>query len=492
MIAGVAIAARRRRRATGPGAQSLRRTPLEPAAVEAVAPEPPAPEPPAPEPAEPEAMAPEPAEPEAPAPEPAGAEEIGLSRPHRRLRPALVVAVLLVAGSGAIAVPRLFSSKTAPEVTASQAPAARQETFLVITTAASDLSQQADSLAFFAIDRSTSPPPAPSGSPGAAPSASGAFPIGTAVSPVVMFLPTSTLSQIPGQDFDRIGKAYSIGGASLQVTTAENLLGVRVDEWAAFSDRTLAGLVDRAGGIVVDVPDKLLAPSGRGRFEVAFEAGSQRMEGAAAARYFGFTGEGESELSRFPRMRAVWEGLFQRFAQDPPGLAALFERAGRSVASGTSGAEVGGFLASFAAAPADDRSYPVLPVKSVGTGDAYQVEEGPLGGIVEEFFPGSSLRPAGGATVRVEIRNGNGRPDSGARVASRLVRAGMKVVVTGNAPSFNYPATKIVVYSDDRDALAVGDRVRRLLGVGRVEVGLRPQTFVDVTIVVGKDFLGEG
>jgi len=94
-----------------------------------------------------------------------------------------------------------------------------------------------------------------------------------------------------------------------------------------------------------------------------------------------------------------------------------------------------------------------------------------------------------GARPRLEIRNGNGVPESGERVAALLVPAGMNIVVTGNAPSFTYNSTRVVVYGDDAASLALARKIRDLLGVGDVEVGTRGQTIVDVTIVVGKDFV---
>jgi len=35
----------------------------------------------------------------------------------------------------------------------------------------------------------------------------------------------------------------------------------------------------------------------------------------------------------------------------------------------------------------------------------------------------------------------------------------------------------------------LGQEIRNLLGVGAVEVGTRAETIVDVTVVLGKDFL---
>jgi hypothetical protein len=72
-----------------------------------------------------------------------------------------------------------------------------------------------------------------------------------------------------------------------------------------------------------------------------------------------------------------------------------------------------------------------------------------------------------------------------------LVPAGLRIEVTGNAPTFDYRSTRIVIYSDDAVGLALGQEIRNLLGVGTVEVGTRAQNVVDVTVVLGKDFLAK-
>jgi hypothetical protein len=72
----------------------------------------------------------------------------------------------------------------------------------------------------------------------------------------------------------------------------------------------------------------------------------------------------------------------------------------------------------------------------------------------------------------------------GEEVADKIVPGGFTVVVSENAQSFDHDETLVVVGSSSD--VALGERVRDLLGVGSVNVsvssGLAP-----VTIVVGKD-----
>jgi polyisoprenyl-teichoic acid--peptidoglycan teichoic acid transferase len=91
--------------------------------------------------------------------------------------------------------------------------------------------------------------------------------------------------------------------------------------------------------------------------------------------------------------------------------------------------------------------------------------------------------------VRVQILNGNGAPGIGEQVASELVGEGFRVVLSGNADRLDYAETLIVIYESTPEAQESAERVRDLLGVGEVQVSVQPQGIVDLTIVVGKDFI---
>jgi len=151
--------------------------------------------------------------------------------------------------------------------------------------------------------------------------------------------------------------------------------------------------------------------------------------------------------------------------------------------------DAAGFLAAFAAA-GEGRAYRTLPVEAVGTGgteNAFRVQQTRLDELVRTLLA-ASLPPEGpGRGARVQVLNGNGEPESGAAVADVLVPAGFRIADTGNARSFDFRTTKIVVY---REAdVPIAERIRELLGVGTIEISRTQQTIVDVTVVVGRDFV---
>ena len=101
---------------------------------------------------------------------------------------------------------------------------------------------------------------------------------------------------------------------------------------------------------------------------------------------------------------------------------------------------------------------------------------------------GAYAIPGDGADrVQVEVFNATGRP-SVARVGTRVLRrGGIDVVSFGNAPPAVgvLDSTEIVIR---RGPAVVGERIRRVLGVGRVTVKPDSTLLVDASVYLGKNF----
>ena len=87
--------------------------------------------------------------------------------------------------------------------------------------------------------------------------------------------------------------------------------------------------------------------------------------------------------------------------------------------------------------------------------------------------------------VPVEVRNGSGEPGAGGGVGEAIVPLGFRVVLSGNAESFDVRRTEIVANGVDHQPEA--QVIRDALGVGTVRVSQVPSGIADVTIVIGTD-----
>ena len=91
-----------------------------------------------------------------------------------------------------------------------------------------------------------------------------------------------------------------------------------------------------------------------------------------------------------------------------------------------------------------------------------------------------------GSAITVEVLNANGRSGD-ARVGTRLLRRhGIDVVFFGNADAGTLDSTRIIVR---RGSAKVGEQVRAALGLGKVEIDLDSSKLLDVSVLLGTDFV---
>jgi hypothetical protein len=186
---------------------------------------------------------------------------------------------------------------------------------------------------------------------------------------------------------------------------------------------------------------------------------------------------------------AFWDALFETFSEDADALSAVFRGAAdvlsESDASAEEHAAIFGAIAELAP---EDRVIQALTVTAleVPGNRLYASDAEELADFVTEVVGDD----AGTETqTRVQILNGNGVPGIGEEVAAKLVGEGFRVILSGNAKRLDYEKTLIITYDSSPDGQALARRAQGLLGVGDVQVSTQDQGIVDLTIVVGKDFL---
>jgi polyisoprenyl-teichoic acid--peptidoglycan teichoic acid transferase len=396
------------------------------------------------------------------------ASRTGRRRKQRlRKRAGITAVIVLVAAVGAWVINRPGNGDRAASGKVLAGPLeGSQVTYVVTTQLADDLSEQADTITVFALD------------------ARGA-------NPFVLFVPAAVQAEVPGHGFDSVGRALSLGGVPLHLLTVENMLGADIDHEITVRDDVLARLVDAAGGLDIEVTEQLFAPEGGGRRIPVFTAGRQHMNGAKVRAYLAYLGSDETALSRPPRARQVWDGLFAKWRGFTSAkLSRQFTALGAGFETDAPVADAGRFFAAMAATPSATRVYSTLPTTPVGAGgeeQALRLDDDGVQGLMRQFM-GDSLRVKQGDQVRVEVLNGNGVPQIGEKVSRILVPAGFRLVLDRNADRFTFPRTRIIVYTRDDSSLAIAKRIKELLKVGEIEIALQGQTLVDVTIVVGQDF----
>jgi LytR cell envelope-related transcriptional attenuator len=231
-----------------------------------------------------------------------------------------------------------------------------------------------------------------------------------------------------------------------------NELGAWAADYLVTSVPKLANAVQRAGGLVVNLPDVYATPAGvLGPGEVTL-TGPQltsllRVKGGDGA--------------------AIWDAVLTGLLAVPPS----FERSDVVATSSLDTARA----ALEASQGAETLPMPVHVV----AGTASVADQPALDRLVGSTW--GTPRP-----IPVIVQNGSGSPGVGTQVGSEVIPAGFRVALSQNAQSFDVTATTII--ANGAHNIPQARRVRQALGVGRVQVSQVPSGIGNVTIVVGKDF----
>lgn len=127
---------------------------------------------------------------------------------------------------------------------------------------------------------------------------------------------------------------------------------------------------------------------------------------------------------------------------------------------------------------------PVKPIK-LGNQTYFEPQREEIADLLKLWWDVDAQ--AGDQATRVIIYNGSGEPGIAGEAAQDLIRAGVRVVDTQNADSFDYDKTQIIVRRGDA---SLGEEIRKVLGVGDVSVEPTPADVADMVIIIGKDYKG--
>lgn len=379
-------------------------------------------------------------------------------RRRRRFLAAGVVLLLLVAGISAYAASRPARKPSTPVVQQSRS----QSTLLFQVRGASGA---AIASALMAHD--------PAGRSGA-----------------VVLVPPQVILTVPGTGTMQLGRALETVPVERSRAAVGDLLGVTVDAGWVVDGPTLTALVDRVGGVSVDVDVPVVV----GR-SVLLNPGSQRLDGRLALTFLSYLAAGEPEQSRLARLQGVLDGLLTALPQSTAQVAELLSALGSRSASSQPVPQLAAFLIGMAA---DGRlqslqydSLPVIPVDPGNGVTSFRLDTDAARKLVDRLLAQSVPAAARQTGNRVLVLNGVGTPGIGEKVRARLVPAGLVFVGSRNNAFLGVARTSVLIRDATPQSQAIGDRVAKALGVPLESVQTADiGSIADVVVVVGADFAG--
>jgi len=270
--------------------------------------------------------------------------------------------------------------------------------------------------------------------------------------PVAVAIPEGTVVDVPDGPDQMSGADLSV---EMLIAATQATLERRVAHAVTSQQGDLETLIDSLGGVTVSfdaattVGDAELGP------------GSVRLLGAEAVAYLN---------SATPEDRTMrWETLLQGLLGGPANHEAWATLAGT--------AHPGAAQVFEASRGADVMELPTVVSDQATSSDTAGVAD-----LVATRFP------PGGRLVRVIVLTGVSRPGVVRDVIGHIAPAGYWVVASQEASDRRVDTTEVV--AGDQGFLKDANAVAEVLGVGRVYVGTQPTGVADVTIVVGRDYIG--
>jgi len=127
-------------------------------------------------------------------------------------------------------------------------------------------------------------------------------------------IPRDTLVLIPGRGLDKINHAFAYGGAELSRAAAAKLLNIDIPYYIEVNVSGLANIIDKLGGITIDVEKRMYYVDYAGGLFVDLKPGRQLLNGKDAVGYVRFRHDGEGDIGRIKRQQKFISALANEFS----------------------------------------------------------------------------------------------------------------------------------------------------------------------------------
>lgn len=125
----------------------------------------------------------------------------------------------------------------------------------------------------------------------------------------LLSIPRDTRVKIPGYGVDKINAAYAYGGERLALQVVQNWLGIPVDAYVKVNLRGFRAIVDRLGGVQIDVEKPMVYDDPYQNLHIRLKAGPQRLNGEQAMHYVRFRNDPEGDIGRVQRQQKFIKAL---------------------------------------------------------------------------------------------------------------------------------------------------------------------------------------
>ncbi|MCX5749952.1 MAG: LCP family protein [Candidatus Saganbacteria bacterium] len=130
----------------------------------------------------------------------------------------------------------------------------------------------------------------------------------------IVSIPRDTLVVIPGIRIDKINHAYAFGGPELACATTSSFLNVPINYYIKIKVDGLANIIDRLGGVMVDVDQRMYYVDYAGGLFIDLKPGVQRLNGKQAIGYLRFRHDAKGDFGRIKRQQKFLQEVVTEMA----------------------------------------------------------------------------------------------------------------------------------------------------------------------------------
>ncbi|MGN6694854.1 MAG: LCP family protein [Aquihabitans sp.] len=294
----------------------------------------------------------------------------------------------------------------------------------------------------------------------------------------VIFVPLDTEVTEPSFGVDRLRTAYDVVADQPNLARERlasqvgRLVNVGVDEIIDLDNAGWEQLVTPVGPLAIDNPDQIDLGFGQ-----VIPSGQTTLQPNQVGAYLAATVEGESDLNRLNRHEAVWSAWLKQ----------LQDSGKADAVPGESSAGISKFAKALASGPV---TFDTLPVNTVpGLTPLFKADKEAVDQLITDTVA-SPTAAVPGSRFTVRLLNGVSPDGIPSDIVRQIVGRGGAVTVLGNGPQFDTDDTT-VVYANPADKDLATLIAKSIGATGKVRLDREAPDTVDLTIVLGKDVLGD-
>ncbi|MFN2470654.1 MAG: LCP family protein [Gaiellaceae bacterium] len=327
---------------------------------------------------------------------------------------------------------------------------------------------------------------------------------------------------------DRINAAYATCGEEGAVETVKALTGLPINYLVTIDFRGFTQVVDKLGGVWIDVDRRYYNPEGTGFATIDLQPGYQKLFGGDTLAFVRYR-HTDNDLYRNARQQIFVRALKERLSHsfDPENVLEVTRALSNNIKVTVGGGKRLSLknVASYALLGYSIPSGNVIRVKLdpnsvAGTGiwgDLLRVSPETIDDAVDQFLnpdvdaPEKAAARALGQKVRLKSGlppnqvsivslNGNNVDGAAANASAQLAERGYETVLPpagmdANAPTFDYFRTTVYYRADRKDAELAAQQVANLFGSADIEPLVRGRLLrlangATLVAVVGQTFRG--